>query len=255
MMDGALSWLTIHAGEYVATGADPSWSDMHLSGRYPCYRIYPAAYGHWTVGALEPQFWKALCEALGRDDLLDDAFAMGERRVNQVVTELTELFATKTCAEWMEALAGMDVCVGPVNNFSEAFSDEQAVHRGMVVDVEVPGAGVWRHIGDPIRLQEAPGSIDRLPPPKMGEHTEQVLSECGGHLRGGRFPQGRGKRSDASQDRRTDLARSGGRCLHQGDAGPRASRVPETSTELPPSNPDAASCLGSAALEDEELRA
>ena len=168
----------------------------------------------------------------------------GRAAGDEVVTELTELFATRGRAEWMEALAGMDVCVGPVNNFSEAFSDEQAVHRGMVVDVEVPGAGVWRHIGDPIRLQEAPGSIDRLPPPKMGEATEQVLSECRGHLRGGRFPRGHGGRSDASRDRRTDLARSGGRCLHQGDAGPRASQVPETSTELPPSNPDEASCRG-----------
>ena len=178
MMDGALSWLTIHAGEFVATGADPSWSEMHLSGKYPCYRIYPAADGYVTVGALEPQFWKALCEALGKVDLLDDAFAMGERR-DEVVSELSELFVTKTRAEWMDALAGLDVCVGPVNNFSEAFADEQVVHRSMVVDVEVPGAGAWRHIGDPIRLREAPGSIDRLPPPKMGEHTEQVLSECG----------------------------------------------------------------------------
>jgi crotonobetainyl-CoA:carnitine CoA-transferase CaiB-like acyl-CoA transferase len=103
---------------------------------------------------------------------------MGERR-DEVVSELTELFATKTRAAWMDVLAELDVCVGPVNNFSEAFTDEQVVHRGMVVEGEVPGAGAWRHIGDPIRLREAPGSIDRRPPPKMGEHTDQVLTECG----------------------------------------------------------------------------
>lgn len=178
MMDGALSWLSIHAGEFVATGEDPSWEQMHLSGKYPCYRIYPAADGYLTVGALEPQFWKALCEALGRTDLLDDAFAMGERR-DEVIAELGSLFATRSRAEWMEALEGLDVCVGPVNDFSETFADEQVVHRSMVVGGEVPGAGPWRHIGNPIRLREAAGATYRLPPPGMGEHTDEVLSECG----------------------------------------------------------------------------
>lgn len=178
MMDGALSWLSIHAGEFVATGEDPSWSRTHLSGKYPCYRIYPAADGYLTVGALEPQFWTALCAALGRNDLIDDAFAMGERR-DEVVADLSALFATRSRAEWMEALTGLDVCVGPVNDLSEAFADDQVTHRDMVVDRDVPGAGAWRHLGNPIRMQEAPGSIDRLPPPRMGEHTDQVLSECG----------------------------------------------------------------------------
>ena len=178
MADGALSWLTIHAGSFAATGEDPQRELMHLSGRYPCYRVYPAADGYLSVGALEPQFWSALCEAIERPDLAGDAFAMGDRR-NEVVAELETLFATKTRAEWMDAFDGRDVCVGPVNSFSETFEDEQFAARDMIFEAEIPGAGPWKHIGNPLKMSSAETSGMRLPPPKMGEHTTEVLSELG----------------------------------------------------------------------------
>jgi crotonobetainyl-CoA:carnitine CoA-transferase CaiB-like acyl-CoA transferase len=151
---------------------------MHLSGRYPCYRVYPAADGWIGVGALEPQFWAQLCEALERSDLLGDAFATGSRR-DEVIADLSELFKTKSRDEWMEHLQGLDVCVGPVNDFAEAFDDPQLRHREMVVEAEVPGAGGWKHVGNPIKLRGAPGDVLRLPPPRLGEHTGEVLAELG----------------------------------------------------------------------------
>lgn len=178
MMDGAMSWLSIHAGEFVATGENPRPELMHLSGKYPCYRVYPAKDGWLTVGALEPQFWSALCVALGREDLKDDAFAMGERR-DEVIHELETLFKTKTRAEWLESIGDADVCVGPVNSFGEAFEDEQVLHREMVFDTKIEGVGDWRHVGNPIKLDGAPGKVDRLPPPRLGEHTEEVLKALG----------------------------------------------------------------------------
>jgi alpha-methylacyl-CoA racemase len=101
MMDGAFSWLTIHAAALVGSGGEPERERMPLSGAYPCYRIYPAADGWLTVGALEPQFWQELCRALGRTDLFGDAFATGERRA-QVIEELSELFRGRTREQWME---------------------------------------------------------------------------------------------------------------------------------------------------------
>ena len=178
MADGALSWLSIHAAQFVAIGDDPERELMHLSGKYPCYRVYEAADGFLSVGALEPQFWAALCEAIERPDLADDAFATGDRR-NEVVAQLNELFATKTRAEWMAQFEGRDVCVGPVNTFTETFADEQFAARDMIFTDEVPGAGEWRHVGNPLKLASGAPAEMRLPPPKMGEHTEAVLDELG----------------------------------------------------------------------------
>ena len=178
MMDGVISWLSIHAAEFVATKKVPERELMHLSGAYPCYRVYPAADGFLSVGALEPQFWSALCDALERPDLAGDAFAMGVRR-DEVIRELEELFVTKTRAQWMDHFEGLDVCVGPVNDFAEALDDPQARHREMFVEGELPGAGSWTFVGDPIKLAGSRADLTRLPPPGLGEHTDAVLAEAG----------------------------------------------------------------------------
>ncbi len=178
MMDGAVSWLSIHAAEFAATKDTPTFERMHLSGRYPCYRIYPAADGYLTVGALEPQFWRALCDAIERPDLADDAFAMGERR-DEVIADLESLFSTRTRSAWMDLFDGRDVCVGPVNDLAETFEDPQVKARGMVVSAELPNVGELSILGDPIRIGTGQGAVMKRPPPGLGEHTDEVLGELG----------------------------------------------------------------------------
>lgn len=178
MTDGIVSWLSIHASEFFATKHPPERERMHLSGTYPCYRIYPAADGWITVGALEPQFWAELCEAIDRPDLAGDGFATGDRR-DEVIADLEQLFATKTRAEWMVTFEGRDVCVGPLNDFAETFSDAQIRHRAMVLDADVPGVGEFPFVGSPLKLRHAPADVHRRPPPAMGEHNAEVLGGLG----------------------------------------------------------------------------
>jgi alpha-methylacyl-CoA racemase len=178
MTDGAVSWLSIHAAEFVATKQEPQRELMHLSGLYPCYRVYPAADGWITVGALEPQFWAELCEAIDRPDLAGDGFATGPRR-SEVVFELESLFSTKTRAAWMDHFADRDVCVAPVKSVPEAFDDPQVRARDMVFESEVEGVGEWIHIGNPLKVGEARTAGLRRQPPRLGEHTEEVLAGAG----------------------------------------------------------------------------
>jgi crotonobetainyl-CoA:carnitine CoA-transferase CaiB-like acyl-CoA transferase len=88
-----------------------------LTGGAACYRIYETADGrHVTVAALEPRFWRNLCELLGRPDLTDRAF-------EPELPELAELFRTRTLADWRAALEGKDTCVGPVLTLAEAAAE------------------------------------------------------------------------------------------------------------------------------------
>jgi crotonobetainyl-CoA:carnitine CoA-transferase CaiB-like acyl-CoA transferase len=85
-----------------------------LTGGAACYRIYETADGrHLTVAALEPKFWRNLCDLLDRPDLFDRAY-------DAELPELSALFRSRTLAEWRALLEGRDTCVGPVLTLEEA---------------------------------------------------------------------------------------------------------------------------------------
>jgi len=119
-----------------------------------------------------------LCQALEREDLAGDArFATNEARVanREELTELLNvLFVQRPRADWSERLARAGVPCGPVNDISQAFDDPQVIHRGLRVQLEHPLAGRLDTVANPIRLSESAASY-ALPPPLLGEHTNEVL--------------------------------------------------------------------------------
>ncbi len=172
MTDGALAWLTVHLEDYFASGIDPGREGMILNGRYPCYNVYACADGrHITVGAIEDQFWTALCEGVDRPDLLPtqvDPAAIATWR---------EVFLTRPRDEWVAELETV-ACVGPVNDFAEACADPQSLHRGTIVDQEHPEVGTTRQINSPVRMRNHPVGV-RTPAPRLGADTRALLGEAG----------------------------------------------------------------------------
>jgi crotonobetainyl-CoA:carnitine CoA-transferase CaiB-like acyl-CoA transferase len=167
--DAAFALHSIHLGAQFADGAP---SDL-LGGGYPCYRSYACADGRrLAVGALEPPFWKQLCDALGRPELVATQY-------DPAAVELWEtLFAGRSRDAWLAMLGGRDACVGPVNDLAEAIEDPQLSHREMVVELEHPELGPLKQVGLPIKLRERPGSV-RTPAPVLGEATRERLSGAG----------------------------------------------------------------------------
>ncbi|MDQ2910736.1 MAG: CoA transferase [Actinomycetota bacterium] len=89
-----------------------------LTGGLACYRIYSTADGrHLTVAALEPKFFRRLCELLGRPELVERQW---EPEQESLAKELAEIFAAKPIATWLELFEGEDVSVGPVATLEEA---------------------------------------------------------------------------------------------------------------------------------------
>jgi alpha-methylacyl-CoA racemase len=92
-----------------------------LTGGSACYRIYETADGrHLTVAALEPKFWRRLCELIGRKDLVARHW---DEDQEAVADELAEVFAAKPLSAWLELFEGEDVCVGPVATLEEGAAE------------------------------------------------------------------------------------------------------------------------------------
>ena len=67
---------------------------------------------------------------------------------------------------------------GPVLDLAQVFADPQVLARRMLVELPHPEVGTFRTTGLPVELSRSPGAIERRPP-LHGEHTDEVLRECG----------------------------------------------------------------------------
>jgi len=178
MLDGVISWLSMHAGKYLFDREVPKRGDMLLTGRYACYQVYPTKDGRYmSLGSLEQKFWKNFCEAIGRRDLVRKQFVEGEEQV-RAIEEVKELFKTKTQKEWVDFFKNSDACCEPILTFEEVFQHPQVLHREMLKEFDHPVEGKIRQVGNPIKSPQFNFEI-RTPPPLRGEHTIEVLKEIG----------------------------------------------------------------------------
>ena len=173
MTEGALAHniFALHAVQTFGH-ARPRGDDL-LTGGVPCYGVYVAQDGrHIAVGALEEKFWRALCEAIGRPDLIPGQLATGADG-DAVRRQLAAVFAQHPRAHWIEQLAALDCCVTPVLSPDEVLQDPQIRARGMIVTAD----GI-RHYAPPFRLAGHAFTIARGAP-AHGEHSAQILREAG----------------------------------------------------------------------------
>jgi crotonobetainyl-CoA:carnitine CoA-transferase CaiB-like acyl-CoA transferase len=174
MTEGALAHniFALHAIETLGHSRARG-SDL-LTGGVPCYGVYATRDGrHLAVGALEQKFWRALCEALARPDLVAGHLATGPTG-EAVRQQLAAIFAQQTQAHWVERLTALDCCVTPVLSLDETLADPQVRARDMVV----AAADGTRQYAPPFRLVGHTFAIARAAP-AQGEHSAEILREAG----------------------------------------------------------------------------
>ena len=126
--------------------------------------------------------WLRFCDTLGTPELATDSrFATnGDRVLNR--SELRPLlearFRSRGAQEWLAALDAASIPCGPINDIVAAFASDQAQALRMTEDQVHPAWGAIRQVGVPFQLAETPATI-RTPPPALGEHTAEILSELG----------------------------------------------------------------------------
>lgn len=176
MTDGMIAFNAMVGASFLVTGHEPGREGHYLNGG-SLYDFYQTKDNQYiSFGGLEPQFFAAFCQAIGRPDLT--AGSVMPPNVHQVKPEVRAIIKTKTRDEWTEWFKQYDACVEPVLTLSEALNDPLVRERGMVVEVALPGGGKVKQLATPIKFSETPPGYDQVGL-SVGTHTKEVLKELG----------------------------------------------------------------------------
>jgi crotonobetainyl-CoA:carnitine CoA-transferase CaiB-like acyl-CoA transferase len=144
------------------------------------FEAIATADGHVVVAPGTNRLFADLCRLLGREELLqDERFASNPLRVKHrpdLIAELEPIFKGRTTAQWLSRLEQAGVPCAPVNTLKQAFADEQLIANGMVQSLTHPTLGALTQLGSPYRMGGRQPRLRRHPP-RLGEHTDDVLGE------------------------------------------------------------------------------
>jgi crotonobetainyl-CoA:carnitine CoA-transferase CaiB-like acyl-CoA transferase len=181
LLDVQTSVLANQALNYLASGKSPRRMGNAHPNIVP-YQVFPVVDGHVIVAVGNDGQFARFVSVLGRPELAnDERFRTNAGRVGhrtELVPLLTELTLTFTREDLLAALEGQGVPAGPINTVADVFADPQVVARGMRIDLPSQAAkgGAIPSVRSPIVLDGQPMTAGR-PSPRLGEHTDEVLSD------------------------------------------------------------------------------
>jgi len=181
LLQSTLAVLVNQAQNALVTGRAPARRGNAHPSIVP-YETFRTADGEIALGVGSERQWARLGPALGLAGLATDArFATNGDRVehrDELSPILAEAFATRSSADWLRLLDAAGIPVGPILDLPAAFSSPQAGALGARVPLRHPVLGAVDQVGIPFELSATPAAI-RLPPPMLGEHTDEILAEAG----------------------------------------------------------------------------
>jgi len=182
LLETAVSLLAFHAEGYLLTGFIPKALGSGHPSLSP-YRNFKCKDGQWIfIAAANDRFWLKLAGALGLDELAaDPRFAANQQRVKHRVeleALLERVIGEREREPLLKLLAEADVPATPVNTVDQVMTDSQTIERGIIQKVTHPTLGEIPVVGTPLRFSRMTPGVRRAAPLR-GEHTDQILAECG----------------------------------------------------------------------------
>jgi len=178
LLDVQISLLTYMATMQTLSGVNPEPIGNAHFVHVP-YNSFTTKDGFVVIAVITDAFWQGLLNIVDVDNLRKEEFKSSIGRLqNQkfIESELNKKLSTETSEHWINALNSAKVPCAPINSFSQALSDEQVIHRNMVVEVEHPDGGKVKMPGNPIKLSYT-DEDSFSPPPHLGQHTKETLIE------------------------------------------------------------------------------
>jgi crotonobetainyl-CoA:carnitine CoA-transferase CaiB-like acyl-CoA transferase len=181
LLEAGVSLAIWEAGRFFATGEIPQASGSAHQSAAP-YQAFRAANGWLTIGATTPPNWKALCEALGLQSLLEDErytdASRRHRNREALAATIESITSTRPMMHWLAALGEAGVPCAPIEDFGEVFTDPHLLARNYYWDAPHRTAGPVRQLGSPMRFSRTPVRRDSAAP-LLGEDSAVLLAELG----------------------------------------------------------------------------
>jgi formyl-CoA transferase len=177
LFDTQLAMLANQASNALISGKDPPRQGNTHPNIVP-YQPFDAADQPIIIAVGNDRQFSRLAEMCGHPEwAFDERFATNGARVANraaIVPLIAQAIRARPAAEWLAQLEAAGIPAGPINSVTQALSDVQAQHRAMVRTL----AGMPL-VGSPVRIDAARADSD-LPPPGLGQHTDEVLAHLAG---------------------------------------------------------------------------
>jgi crotonobetainyl-CoA:carnitine CoA-transferase CaiB-like acyl-CoA transferase len=179
LLQAGIALLDFQAARYTMKGEVPGQVGNDHPTSMPT-SAYKTADGYINVAASGDGMWTRICRLFGREDLAtDQRFKTNELRAKNraaLNAEMNEALATRSSAEWIEALNGIGVPCGPIYKMDEVFADPQVRHLGVAAEVNHPRLGRFRILNQAAKLSRTPATL-KTATPEIGQHTQEILRE------------------------------------------------------------------------------
>ncbi len=179
LLEGLIAVLGFQAARYFATG-ETSLQQGNDHGTLAPYGTFKTKDGNVNIAAGRQKMWEKLCKVLEMEELIQDTRfrTLPDRAGNKELLKeiIDKKLASQRTEEWVEILNRQGIACGPIYALDQVFSDEQILHRQMLLEVEHRIAGKIKMIGFPVKLGLTPCEV-KYPPPFLGQHTDEILEK------------------------------------------------------------------------------
>jgi crotonobetainyl-CoA:carnitine CoA-transferase CaiB-like acyl-CoA transferase len=177
LFDVQAAVLANQGANYLATGVSPG----RLGNAHPNivpYQTFRTADGDVIIACGNDNLFRRFCEVAGCAELAaDPRFASNAKRIEnraELGAILNQIIRRRSTRDWVDALEAAGVPNGPINTIEQVFAEPQALARGLKFELPHPLAGMVSLVRSPMRFSET-SLAHALPPPLLGEHTDEVL--------------------------------------------------------------------------------
>jgi len=183
LLDSQVAWMANVASNFLISGERPRRYGNAHPNIVP-YQVFKARDDYFALGVGNDLQWKKLVEILEQEAWAkDERFATNASRVENrdiLIPLLEDQFKRHDAAYWLSKIEASGIPVSVINSIDRVFDDPQILARQMKVNMQHPTADSVPVVGSPLVIPTAPVAY-RLPPPLLGEHTEEILKELLGY--------------------------------------------------------------------------